>query len=267
MVTISVIDAHCHLMDMKNADFASFSSPETIDNSDDGCRGVRGRRGRPCLEAIVNCGYDANSSTKAVEMKKGKLAGNVKLYANVGIGPQKCMGPDAMQKVAEIERIAREDERAIDAIGEVGLDYHWGDTTEKRNMQKVAFDALIALANELQKPIVIHSRETTSECIQLLDDAKFEHGVMFHFFSGNSQEAKAIADRGWLISLPPLRGGKMGIARAVDLENLVAETDAPYVGKTPLDVRKSMVMIAEAKGISFEEVEKETSTNVKEFFG
>ena len=234
-----MIDAHCHLMDINNAEFSG-------------------------LEAIANCGYDLNSSRKAIEMKKA-LRGVV-LYANVGVGPQKCMETSVMQRVAEVENLAREYAKDINAIGEVGLDYHWGDTPEKRERQGKAFEAFIALAQELEKPLVIHSRETTSECIRKIDQMKFEYGVMFHFFSGNASEAKEIVDRGWLISLPPLRGGRVAIARECDLEALVAETDAPYVGKTPLDVRKAIMMIAETKEMSFEEVEKETSKNAREFF-
>ncbi|MEM3364183.1 MAG: TatD family hydrolase [Candidatus Micrarchaeia archaeon] len=239
-----MIDAHCHLVDIKNVDFTQFSE----------------------MEAIVNSGYDVCSSSKAVYMKLNRAAGDVHLYANVGIGPQKCMGPDAMQGVREIEGIIRGNEKVIDAIGEVGLDYHWGDTEDKRRMQKQAFVAMIALAKELQKPIVIHSRQATAECIRILDEAKFEYGVMFHFFSGNLEEAKDISDRGWLVSLPPLRGGRISIARALDLESIAAETDAPYVGKTPLDVKESIRIIAEAKGAEFHEVEKCTSANVRRLF-
>ncbi|MCX8199864.1 MAG: TatD family hydrolase [Candidatus Micrarchaeota archaeon] len=240
-----MIDAHCHLMDMENAGFGVLSP----------------------LEAAVNSGYDAYSSRKAIEMKKGKAAGNVKLYSTVGAGPQKCMGPSALQIVDEITSICEENVQEADAIGEIGLDYHWGDTEEKRRMQRAAFSALIALAKELQKPVVIHSRQATAECIRMLDETKFGYGVMFHFFSGSLQEAMEIADRGWLISLPPLRGGKMGVAKAIELDFLAAETDAPYVGKTPLDVKKSIQMIADAKGIGFEEVEKKTSSNTKKLLG
>lgn len=240
-----VIDAHCHLMDMKNMDFSQLLG----------------------MEAIANCGYDVFSSTKAIGMKAENVAGKTRLYAIVGMGPQKCMGQDVMQKITEVGKLAMENSKEIDAIGEIGLDYHWADTEEKRRFQRMAFGALIALSKDLKKPVVIHSRKTTRECIRMLDEARVENGVMFHFFSGNAEEALEIADRGWLISLPPLFGKeKLDVARKIGLESVAAETDAPYVGKTPLDVRKSIQMIADAKETGFEEVEKETGKNVRRFF-
>jgi len=214
------------------------------------------------LEKIVNSAYCLNSSKISVQMKKKHQDF---LYSTIGMSPQKCMG-NVDKEINELNGLLDVENKYINAIGEIGLDYHWGDTEQKRDSQRKYFKLQIEKAKEFQKPIIVHSRETTSECIELL--SRFEYGVMFHFYSGNVQEAKDISDRGWLISIPPLKGReRSNVIEKVELESLVAETDAPYVGKTPLDVEKSIEIISNIKKIEKEEVEKVTSKNTLKLFG
>lgn len=236
-----MIDAHCHLMDIS----IDTINPEFLK-----------------LDKIVNSAYCLNSSKISVQMKKKHQDF---LYSTIGISPQKCMG-NVDKEMSELNELLDVENKFVDAIGEIGLDYHWGDTEEKRDSQRKHFKLQIEKAKEYQKPIIIHSRKTTTECIELL--SRFEYGVMFHFYSGNVQEAREISDRGWFISIPPLKGReRTNVIEKVELESLVAETDAPYVGKTPLDVEKSIEIINDIKKIEKEEVEKITSKNVLKLFG
>ncbi len=236
-----MIDAHCHLMDIEGI------------NIDD----YRG------LERIANCGYDLKSSENALLMKK---AHSDFLYCIVGASPQKCMSAKSKDEVEEIERLAIENKDDVDAIGEIGLDFHWADTSEKMELQRGLFRRQIMLAEEMGRPIVIHARDAVKECIHELKN--FGGNVQFHFFSGSVDEAREIADRGWYISIPPLRGKeRVKTIASVDISHITAETDAPAVGKTPLDVRRAIEIIAETKGVSFEEADRATSENAKRIFG
>lgn len=235
-----MIDAHCHLMDISkdsiNKDFFK-------------------------LEKIVNSAYCTYTSKISVNMKK---KWQDFLFSSSGISPQKSMA-DVSKEFQELSSMIYKENKFVDAIGEIGLDYHWGDTETKRKYQTISFDKQIELADELKKPLIIHSRNSIKDCINML--SRFDYNVMFHFYSGNVEEAKEISDRGWLISMPPMKGRlRKKVIEKTNLENLVCETDAPYVGKTPLDVEKSIEIISEIKQIKKEEVEKQTSKNVIRFF-
>ncbi|MGB9635553.1 MAG: TatD family hydrolase [Candidatus Micrarchaeia archaeon] len=233
-----MIDAHCHLMDMGDYDVK-------------GCK----------LEKIANCSYDLESSLRAISMKKEFYD---KLYCVIGVSPQKCMLDRNIWQVNELQKII-ENEYVVDGIGEIGLDFYWAGDELKKRMQREGFMRQIAIAEELEKPLVIHSRNAVKECIDML--SKFDYGVMFHFYSGSVNDAMEIIDRGWYISIPPVKGKeRKKVIESVNISNLVAETDAPYVGKTPDDVIRSISIIAEVKQMMEREVEIITSRNVLDFF-
>ena len=98
-----------------------------------------------------------------------------------------------------------------------------------------------------------------------------EHGsrrVHIHFFEGNVQQAKEIERRGYMVSVPPLESAKrMRALREIAIDNIMAESDAPAAGDSPMSVRKSIEMIAAAKDISFEAAAEATTLNTKKFFG
>lgn len=233
-----MFDAHCHLTDMH--DF----------NIDDYAK----------LEGVINCAYDMATSDKAIRMS----GSSSKIYTAVGISPQKCMTKDDIKAVAQFKNLIEKNHAIIHAIGEVGLDYHWASDAVSRHNQIQCFKQMINLAKQYEKPLVIHSRSSVAECIRLLNN--FPNNVMFHFFSGNEVDARMIADRGWYISIPPLSGKlRKKVIKEVDIEYLLAETDAPYVGKTPLDTEKSIEIISSVKAIEHTEVEKCTAKNCLTF--
>src|SRR5690606_4195039 len=126
--------------------------------------------------------------------------------------------------------------RKFAAVGEIGLDYYWD--TSRVQEQKDAFERQIDWAIQYDLPIVIHSRESTSDCIDIIR-TKQKGGIrgIFHCFSGTEEEAKQIIDLGMYLGIGGVvtykKSALPDIIRAVPLSSLVLETDAPYLSPVP----------------------------------
>ncbi len=127
-------------------------------------------------------------------------------------------------------------QRPFIAIGESGLDFYW-DLTYKEQ-QYEAFEKQIAWALEYQIPIVIHSRNATKECIEVVSKYK-EYGLagVFHCFSGSVEEAQAIMGLGFFLGIGGVltfkKSGLDDVMREVGIKNVILETDAPYLAPVP----------------------------------
>lgn len=159
------------------------------------------------------------------------------------------------------------------AIGEVGLDFHY-DFASREN-QRTSFKRQIALARDLNLPLVIHSRNAESEVLTMLNNEKFDLPVVFHCFTGNKQTAAEIIRRGYGISLSGIITFKKAdalreIVKMIPLDQLFSETDAPYLapepkrGETnnPLGVIPVVKKIAMIKETSEEQIKDAISQNV-----
>lgn len=134
-------------------------------------------------------------------------------------------------------------ERAIErfapgaiGIGEAGLDFHYDFSP--REDQRRAFARQIAIAKELGKPLIVHSREAEREALELIDAGGFEGPVVFHCFTGDAGAAREIAARGWYISVSgivtfPKAGDVREIVGTFPAAQLLTETDAPYLAPVP----------------------------------
>ena len=152
------------------------------------------------------------------------------------------------------------------AIGECGLDYHWGKKEEERQLQKEIFASVISLAKSINKPLVIHSRDAEGDCIKILHEAGCKK-VLMHCFGGNLEEALLASSYGFLISIPPLPSKeRKKVIKGLQITSIVAETDAPYIGKTCEDAKKSVEMIAQYRGIRVEGAMGRASKNAASFF-
>lgn len=153
------------------------------------------------------------------------------------------------------------------AVGEVGLDNHWGKTPDERERQFSAFERMIALAKKNSLPLVIHSRDAEKECIQQLLAANCTR-VLLHCFGGTLAQAQVAAAAGWLISIPPVpTSERKKIIRDIPIASLVLESDAPYIGKTSAHgAWKSAQMVAQYKGLAPDDVVRQTSKNANLFF-
>ncbi len=162
------------------------------------------------------------------------------------------------------------------AIGETGLDYHYSHS--KPENQKAYLIRYANLAKSLNLPLVIHCREAFEDLFTILDQ-EGQKNVLLHCFTGTLDEAKEVIKRGWMLSLSGIVTFKKSldlheVAKWVPIENLLIETDAPYLspqskrGKTnePSFLPETCAFIANLKGLSFETLANMTSQNAMNFF-
>lgn len=167
--------------------------------------------------------------------------------------------------------------RPFVAIGEIGLDLHWDTTFFEQ--QKEAFRTQIKWAKELNIPIVIHSRKSTWEAIEIVREEKDERlNGIFHCFGDDVTAARAIIDLDFYLGIGGVltfkKSGLDKTMKEIDLAHVVLETDAPYLAPTPYRgkrnesayIRLIAQKLADVKGVSLEEVAKITTQNAQNIF-
>lgn len=190
---------------------------------------------------------------------------NPNVYLCAGISPQEAMRyPDIKIKLPMWEEKIQNFGKLV-AIGEIGLDYSWAKTEEERFRQHECFISQLALAEKLNLPVVIHSREAEKECIEIL--ANFNLPFMLHCFSGKKELAIKACQKNGIISIPPIKNkDRKKIIKSLDISSLVAESDVPYIGKTPESVQESINNIARIKGLEIDIVRLRLLQNTVFFF-
>ena len=163
------------------------------------------------------------------------------------------------------------------ALGEIGLDYHYG-AQDKEEQKKLLIEQL-EIAQELKLPVIIHDRESHEDCYNILGDFELSN-VIFHCFSGDRNFALKCLDRGYYIALGGIVTFKNALemketAKIIPLERLLLETDAPYL--TPVPFRSKInspkylkyiaQTIADLRLIDVETVKNKTTENAKKVFG
>ncbi len=235
MVMPVLVDAHCHLMDIK--DYA------------------------PSKDVIpVAASYSHNKNVKNVE-----IARKFDVPFTLGIAPQSVIGDRDLTPLEEWIDFIRKNKP--NAIGEIGLDYHWAKGEEDIKKEELVFGRMLDLAEEMKLPVVIHSRKSTPDIIDTFKMRDFELPVMMHFFSGSVSEAKWFAGQGGYISIPPLHSkARKEVIKEIPLENLLVETDAPYVVRKPEQVKDAVTYISEVKELDFGVVAEQTAKNARSLF-
>ncbi|MES1218563.1 MAG: TatD family hydrolase [Bacteroidota bacterium] len=167
--------------------------------------------------------------------------------------------------------------RSFIAVGEIGLDFYW-DLTFK-DQQYDAFHRQIEWALQYDIPIVIHSRDSTDECIKIVKE--HQHGKLkgvFHCFSGSVEQANKITELGFYLGIGGVvtfkNGGLDIVMKQVDLKNVVLETDAPYLAPVPFRGKRNECSyikyvaqkLAAIKEIDVEEIAAITTKNAKGLF-
>ncbi|WP_173442832.1 TatD family hydrolase [Selenomonas ruminantium] len=258
MADFTLVDTHTHLNDSK---FAG-SEAEVI-----------ARANAAGVTRLINMGDTLQSSAKAVEL----AAAYDGVYAGVGIHPEEIY---ELGKADDEQLTAWTREKRVVAIGEIGLDYYWEKDEEKRALQRRMFIHQLDLARQLHLPVCIHDREAHGDTMAILKkEGKGLKGVL-HCFSGSYEMAQEIYKMGWYIGVDgPLtykNAAKLPeIVEKFPLERILVETDAPYLAPVPMRgkqnepafVRYVAEKVAEIKGISVENVAKQTSTNAEELYG
>lgn len=165
----------------------------------------------------------------------------------------------------------------IVCVGEIGLDYHWHP--EEKELQKEMFIKQIHLANEVKKPVMIHSRDAMQDTYEILKEHRPQYGCVMHAFSGSVEMAREFVKLGFLISL----GGPVTfknarvpkeVAMDVPLGSLLTETDSPYLTPTPFRGKRNESSyvtyvaqeISKLRGISVETLTNAVIENYQRVF-
>jgi len=245
------IDVHCHL-DF----FGEKKAEEAVERAREKGVGI-----------IVNNAVKPESIKKTFEIAR-KFE---EVKAALGIYPIDALAMSDKEIDEQIDLI-RKNKNEIVAIGEVGLDFK--EDLEERERQKKIFQKFIDLAMELDKPIIVHSRNAEKEAVDMLEasDAK---KVVLHCFSGSLKLEKRAEDKGWYFSIPTnVKYSKQfqALVKEAPIAQILCETDSPYLhpdkkkDNEPANVIESYKKIAEIKGITLKETEKKIEENYKRIF-
>lgn len=225
------------------------------------------------IELVINNSSDLPSSERSVE-----LANKYEnIYAAIGVHPHEASTYDdeVEKRLIELSR-----DKKVLAIGEIGLDYYYDNSP--RDVQKEVFKRQIELAAKLKKNIVIHSRDAAKDTFDILKEAheKYDFTALIHCFSQSVDMMSEYLKMGDYIAL----GGAVTfknaktpkeVAKAVDLDKLLLETDCPYMTPVPYRGKRNepklakftCQYIADLRQMDASELEKITGENTKRFFG
>lgn len=222
------------------------------------------------ISLLMNPGCDLPSSRAACRLARE----NPWIYAAVGSHPDAA--DDIGDDVLDAYRALVRENPKVKAIGEIGLDYHYEDVP--RQQQMVCFRAQMALARELNLPVIVHEREAHEDALQILSEFPDVTGV-FHCYSGSAEMAKLLVSKGWYIGFTGVITFKnarklVETALEIPLERMVIETDCPYMAPEPFRGRRNdpgyvyrmAERLAELRGLSPEEMARITCENGKRLY-
>jgi TatD DNase family protein len=250
------VDIHCHL-----------SFPEF----DKDRKEVIKRLTEEGVGLLIDPGVDVASSKKSIE-----LAHDVDfIYANVGLHPHEAALPVEESVFEELLSLAHSPK--VVAIGEIGLDYHYPE--HNRPAQHEAFREMLKMACSLDMPVVIHCRDAWEDMLRILSEESHSamRGVM-HCFSGDILIAKKCIRKGFKLSIPGTVTYKHSllpdVIREVSLDDLLTETDAPYLAPVPYRGKRNepawvsavTTAIARIREISLKEAADGIAKNSVELF-
>ncbi|KFJ42439.1 TatD family hydrolase [Francisella philomiragia] len=252
-----IIDSHCHLNYLKLDDI---SLEKVIDNAKEAG-----------IEKIVSIAvaWDEIADIERITENFDNV------YYSVGVHPSEL---DSYQPSVD-EIIVRSQHKKCVAIGETGLDYYYnGEETKKA--QKIKFVNHMQAANDVKKPVIIHTRSAKQDTLDILKSENVEGcGGILHCFTEDYDMAKKALDMGMYISFSGILTFKNArdiqeTAKKLPLDRILIETDAPYLTPVPLRgkpnypeyVKYVAQFLADLKGFSYDEVAKQTYKNTCEVF-
>ena len=223
---------------------------------------------------FICAGYDVQSSKKAIEISQKHEF----IYSICGISPNDIpqSEEELWKTIDEISKIVQQNKKIV-AIGEIGLDYYWNK--ENKELQKKAFIKQIELANKLELPIVIHSRDASVDTIDIIKNNIVNKRGIFHCCQLNQEMVKKAINLGYYISFagPITFKNSKNAKEVVDLvpmDKILIETDSPYLSPEPnrgkrndsRNVKYVAEKIAEFKNMSLEEIARITYENAMRIF-
>lgn len=248
---MNYLDSHCHINDEAYDEDLDEVLNRMLENR--------------VTRAMIVC-VSFEDYRKTLEIKKE----GIRFKKAIGVYPE-CTGISE-DDFNEYVRLMKE----CDAVGEIGLDYHWYPETKEK--QKELFIRQIRIAKELGKPVIVHSRDALQDTYDILKEHRYE-GVL-HCYSGSAEMAKEFVKLGYYISIAgPVtwKNAKepLEVVKSVPLERLLIETDCPYLtpapnrGKRnePSYVVHTAKRIMEELGIDEETFLRQINANYDNLFG
>jgi len=251
------IDSHCHL------DHPDFDADRAA---------VVSRARAAGVTHLITVGTDLDSSARA----KALARAHPEVFATVGVHPHDA-GAAPADYLARLPALA--DDTRVVAIGEIGLDFHYD--LSPRDVQRRLFVEQIGLARQLGLPVVVHLREAYDEGLGALQrEGAGEVGGVIHCFSGTLAQAQRALELGFSVSIPGIvtyahPGELREVVRALPLDSLLVETDAPYLAPVPRRgqrnepafLRHTVDRIAELTGNTVADVRRTTGRAAARRFG
>lgn len=253
-----LVDSHCHL------DMTAYENDLDI---------ILEQALHNHIRAIITVGIDEKSSRQAVSLAKKHHM----VKATIGIHPHDVthIQPHDLDTLAAL---TEENRDHIVAYGEIGLDY--AKNYAPPDTQRRLFRSQLALAKDLELPVIIHDRDAHNDTLRILQDAApFKHGGVMHCFSGDVPLARQVLELGFNISIPGVvtfnnASALQEVARLIPLASLLLETDGPYLSPAPMRGKRNepkfllhtAKKVADLREISLNEVAIQTSVNAIKLF-
>jgi TatD DNase family protein len=247
-------DSHCHLTDERfTADL-----PATLE-----------RARAADVRSMVTIGSDLEDSRRAAQLAAAERG----LWASVGVHPHVADAFDADQ-ARQLDELARSS--GVVAIGETGLDYHYGNSAMPA--QRDAFERQLQLAAGTGLPVVVHSRDADADTIAMLEAAPPGVTGVLHCFAGGPELLEAGLRCGFFVSFSGLVSFRSfagaDLLRRVPLDRLLIETDSPYLAPVPLRGRRNepaflphvAAAVAVVLGVSSDVVATATAENARRLY-
>ena len=181
------------------------------------------------IDLVINPGCSVASSRAAVALAERWTH----VYAAVGLHPEDCGGCGASDFDAIRALCAH---RKVVAVGEIGLDYYWPENPDHA-WQKEVLRRQLAMAVELDLPVIIHDRDAHGDCLAAVSEFPDARGV-FHCFSGSPEMAELLLRRGWYLGFDgpvTYKNAKKApeVIALCPMERILLETDSPYLSPVP----------------------------------
>jgi TatD DNase family protein len=225
------------------------------------------------VDVVINIGDDASDNRPGIELTE-RIPG---LRTTIGRHPHSAEEPITTAERHELRRQASHP--SVVAVGEIGLDYHFTDyhRAPKRTQARV-FREMLGLAQEVEKPVVLHTRDAFPDLLAILDEFPGLQGVL-HCFSGDDAIAAEALARGFYISFAgtvtyPTAHGVISAASMIPLDHMLVETDSPFLPpqsrrgqpNAPRYIVETVERIAQLRNTTAAEIAHSTRQNAIELF-
>lgn len=204
------------------------------------------------------------------------IADNTNVFASVGVHPLHVENENGIVSESHLQALLANHHRVV-ALGESGLDYYY--QTETKAYQQQSFINHLRVADQSDLPVIVHTRDAREDTLRLIKEHGGNAGGVLHCFTESVEMAKAALDLNYYISFSGIITFKNAqelrdVVKAIPLERILIETDAPYLAPVPHRGKKNepkyvvevAQCIADLKGVSLEQVAEITSENFYQLF-